>query len=614
MSKKQITEQKGSAIKSFHPYTTLDFKNVELLAKKLGNYIESNLEKIVNILLTYESYEVARDEIQRTLDLLYNIRENKAYFQLRVGAVTSFLPRNQPLYAFACFVVIPSLMSNEVHFRIPHSMRHFFSKLIKIINIKNLFPNIFVSHKTRLEFLRARSALYIDKKNEKTKPVTDVVIFTGTPTHADQLRSIFDKQTLFISNGSGHNPVVISSDANIGDAVEAVMQLQFYNQGQDCAAPNAILVHKDIFNGFLDTLREKMKNLKVGNYHDRSCRVGPISDPEDLVRIQSFLIENREWIDQTTPGTIKAKKAIVEPTIVCKPLSKDGNYSEIFAPIVFVQKYTSDNELKKYFDNVHYIKNAMYISIYGKSKYINSLINKPLGKKIMHTQSTILHNTHLHAPGVERGVHEYGGYGYGASSISINGKIKAMPTLPQRDIFKFVAKPIIKKMKSGLFKNPNIKNLKLKIKDVEKLLKLQRKNISHEISTHKIHDLIYVDLDMLEKGKNRFIELEEKKFYRPLKERNDNYIAQLKSENIRWLHLLSQLLNKRSTTKMEQFKASLYNIAKHPDTSDNKNKESQFNFFRDVYQLLFAKNFGPKLWQFLWEVDLKLISKLLKIK
>ncbi len=49
-------------------------------------------------------------------------------------------------------------------------------------------------------------------------------------------------------------------------------------------------------------------------------------------------------------------------------------------------------------------------------------------------------NADLHANGIESGVKKYSGYSKGASSLSINSKTIAMPTLPQRDIYKILIK------------------------------------------------------------------------------------------------------------------------------------------------------------------------------
>lgn len=593
-------------------YVPIDFDYAEHRSKELVHLIEKNMKKLIELLVRYESHEVAEDEISRTLDLLKNIKENKEYFKLRVGPVTSFLPRNQPLYAFACFVFIPSLMAIEVHFRIPQSMKGFFAEMLELLQIAQLRPNVKVSKSERLTFLKERSALLVEPDTLETRPVTDVVIFTGTPVHAAQLRAIFDKRTLFIANGAGHNPVVISKNAKLKNAVEAVVTLQFYNQGQDCAAPNSILVDKAISDKFLKLLRKKISKIKIGEYKDKSNQIGPISDPKDLVRIQDFLVENREWLDKTTPGIIRAIDCIVEPTIILKPLKYGGNYNEIFAPIMFVQEYDSEDELKTYFENKEYVQNAMYITLYGTSAYVENIFNKKILGKAIHDKSTFLHNTHLHAPGIERGTQPYGGYGEGSSSLSIDGKIISIPTLPQRDIFKWIAEPLLQNMhKKDFAKIYNHNSFLIKEKNVEKMLRLQSKSSSMDSSENtKIEDY-YIDTEKLNKNQKRYVQIPEESTYLLLTQPNVQFLQSLQNYEVKQIEELKKLLQNKTNLSSEEFKTQLYALPKHKDKSDEENKQLQRNFFVIIYQLLFGKEFGPPLYSFLLEIEEEKIISLL---
>jgi hypothetical protein len=129
--------------------------------------------------------------------------------------------------------------------------------------------------------------------------------------------------------------------------------------------------------------------------------------------------------------------------------------------------------LALYFENPQYAINAMYVTLYGESNYIKQLIGKTIGDKVLHHSDTFLHNTHLHVRGVERGTQQYGGYGLGASSLSINGQVIAKPTLPQRDIFAWVAEPILEKIKKGEFAFDALHYSQFEYKNVEKLLRLK---------------------------------------------------------------------------------------------------------------------------------------------
>ncbi len=596
----------------YSPYSKLDFTAINKQANDLVDHLEAKYEELAHILLEYESYEVVTDEISRTFDLLRHLKENEQYFKLRIGAVAAFLPRNQPLYALSCFVLVPSLMASEVHFRIPHSMTHFFPKLLALLEVNKRFPNVKVSIKQRVDFLKERSALQVDPDTKETWPVTEVVIFTGTPVHADQLRNVFDQRTLFITNGAGHNPIVVSNDANIDKAVEASLKLKLYNQGQDCASPNSIMVHKDIFSEFLRRLRDEIRTVRVGDYRDRKCRVGPISDPKDLVRIQNILIENREWLDPTTPGIIRAYDAILEPTIITKPLRVGANFEELFAPALIVQKYDKDSDLSLYFEDPRYALNAMYITVYGTSTYIKKFINRKIAGRVLHEKSSFLHNAHLHMYGYERGTQPYGGNGYGASSISVNGVITPKATLPQRDIFEWVAKPLLKKNELEKRKKIMKSYDELAYKDVQKLMRLKTQDEETQNGVN-LTENVYLDLEGLSEADLRYTKLDPDRLYTLLEAPNTAFITKLSLEDLDLVRSLKKLINTSVNLPLIEFSTKLYALSADPKATKAENRKRQFKFFQIVYQLLLGKDSGPRLAQFIQEVDHEHIGKLIDV-
>ena len=595
------------------PYTPIDFSEIQRTANFLAYAIENQLETLLEILLQYETYEVAKDEIERSLDLLHNLHKNEEYFKLRINEVTAFLPKNQPLYAFTCFVVVPALMAEAVHFRIPATMRFFFPELLEVLEIPKRFPNIKVSDKQRLEFLKERSAMRVDRRTNESLPVTDAVIFTGTSSHAEQLRQVFDDRTLFITNGSGHNPVVIGADADLNHAVEAVSALQFYNQGQDCAGPNSILIHEDIYSAFYERFLDEVKTIKVGDYNDRSNRVGPISNPGDLVRIQEILVKNQRWLDANAPGVVRANEAILEPTIINKPLREGGNFEEVFAPVVFLQVYENDRELNNYFESSHYAKNAMYVTLYGNSPYIERMIGKKFKTGVLHEPESFLHNKHLHERGVERGTKPYGGSGFGASNLSIDGKLIAKATLPQRDIYEHLVEPLLK-LDQHIRKQEKLNRCsEIEEKNVEKILHLHSTARTEPEALPVSHDL-YVDLRALSDANGHaFVKVSDEYTCTLLEHPNVKQIASMTESDIDSVRKLRKLLlGKRSADFEETFKMELYDIANGNNTAV-RDRERQLHFFRQVYQLLLGKDSGPRLYQLLPAIEVDKIVKLLDV-
>lgn len=402
-------------------------ENIKIeLAKKVCLDLVKDLRKksdeIVITLSGYQCQNVTLDEIERSCDLLENIDLNAEYFVRKIHGVTSFLPLNQPIYASICFGFVPSLMADDVCIRPPTAMHSHYAKLKQVIDFSHYNKSLKISYEDKEVFLSHRVN------------VTDAVIFTGTPENALKVRKHFRKNTLFILNGAGHNPLVVSDDADLNRALESSLRVVLYNQGQDCAGPNTILVHRKVYELFTLKLIESLEAMsnQVGRYDQENVIVGPNSDLEHSLKIAAIFRNYRD--NCIYGGEINPVSGMIKPTVFSKPLAEGGNYKEFFAPVFFLQVYESDAELESYFLHPQYKNNAMYISLFGDSDYIKTGLNNDL-----HLPESILLNTDLHVE--ERGYLPYGGQGPAASCIWVNGERLAGSTLPQRDIFKHLVQP-----------------------------------------------------------------------------------------------------------------------------------------------------------------------------
>ena len=413
---KSIRGSYSHAVSNATSFTVISQK-----AREYADFLEENKENIAHALEDYECYNVVLDEINRSKELLNNLDKNEDYFSGTVGGVTTFLPLNQPIYATVCFGVIPSLMAEDASLRPPTAMQNVFSKLQEVIALEEFFPNLSISYDTKEQFVAER--------NRKT----DVVIFTGMPENGNKVRKQFPKKTLFILNGSGHNPLVVTPTADIKQAVDSALSTVLQNQGQDCAGPNAILVHIDKVDDLKDELLKKLSQSEqqVGDYKDRNNIVGPNTDPNHTIKITRLFAELRDY--HLYGGEVNPITGMIKPTVFEKPLVTGPNHKEFFAPVFMIQPYDKDADLALYFENSEYAKNAMYVSVFGNSPYISSLIEKGL-----HDENNILRNTDLHVE--EKGYMPYGGYGPGASCLYVNGVMVKGATLPQRDIYEQIIK------------------------------------------------------------------------------------------------------------------------------------------------------------------------------
>lgn len=398
------------------------FSEVARTCTLFAEHLRERRERIHAALASYASMPAVDDEIARATYLLENLAENRAYFERTVDDVTSFLPRNQLLYATIYMGVVPGLLTQRCHVRPPESAREAYRRLVEAVDFSRFFPRLEVFLGDRREFV----ATHV--------PRADVVMFTGTHANGEAVRKQVKRDGLFLFSGAGHNPVVVRADADVAAAADAIARLCYHNQGQDCSAPNAILVDRAVSSALFRALHARTlaveAAMRLGRHADNP--IAPNTDrahlattAETFLKLQPYLVHG---------GVIDTKSQIIFPTIFRKPLADGPQLTEFFAPVVMLQEYGAEDELHGYFDHPRYRPNAMYLTVFGRDPHVEEL-----GELDVHPPETVLHNRDLHEE--EKGTRPYGGYGPEASFIGHAGSKRPSPILPQREIHRYLAAP-----------------------------------------------------------------------------------------------------------------------------------------------------------------------------
>ena len=148
--------------------------------------------------------------------------------------------------------------------------------------------------------------------------------------------------------------------------------MRVFNSGQDCAGPDAILVDEKILSIFLEKLFKLLDKIKVGNYKNRNVRIGKFIDQERIPSIEKLF--NRFKKSIVYGGKIDHKNLITYPTVILNNLKNNQfKYIEFFAPIFNIFPYNSDKQLDSFFQDKKYLRNAIYVSIFGNLDYIEKI-------------------------------------------------------------------------------------------------------------------------------------------------------------------------------------------------------------------------------------------------
>ena len=120
-------------------------------------------------------------------------------------------------------------------------------------------------------------------------PGIDKVAFTGSTDVGKAIQrtvAVSGKRLSLELGGKGAN--IVFDDAPLDQAVEGIVNGIFFNQGQVCCAGSRLLVQESIAGELVESVRERMLTLRIGDPLDKNTDIGAINSAEQLARITSL--------------------------------------------------------------------------------------------------------------------------------------------------------------------------------------------------------------------------------------------------------------------------------------------------------------------------------------
>ena len=125
-----------------------------------------------------------------------------------------------------------------------------------------------------------------------THPLIKKVSFTGSTEIGAQLMAQSAQTVKKMSLELGGNaPVLVFNSANLDQAVQGVMDTKFRNAGQTCVCANRIYVQSDIYDSFIDKLKVKVEQLKLGNGLDADTDIGPLINRKSILKVEEHIAD-----------------------------------------------------------------------------------------------------------------------------------------------------------------------------------------------------------------------------------------------------------------------------------------------------------------------------------
>ncbi len=182
------------------------------------------------------------------------------------------------------------------------------------------------------------------------------VALTGSSDTGRRVMSIagpdFKRITLELG---GSDPMIVCPDADIRKAVSGALIGRYWNAGQACLAVKRLYIFEEIYDEFIEALRKKVSNYRVGDPATKPekpfVRMGPLHTAYQREEIEAQLADAVKKGAHVLTGGKRpegeefAKGHFFEPALVTD-VSEDSKLvtEEVFGPVLPVWKVSSLDE------------------------------------------------------------------------------------------------------------------------------------------------------------------------------------------------------------------------------------------------------------------------------
>jgi 1-pyrroline-5-carboxylate dehydrogenase len=177
-------------------------------------------------------------------------------------------------------------------------------------------------------------------------PKTRFIAFTGSREVGLNINKVAATQApgqLWIKRTilemGGKDAIIVDADADIDAAVEGVAAAAFGFQGQKCSACSRAIVDERVYDKFLQQLKARVEQLKVGDPAENS-NLGAVINEGSMKSILDYIAQGKKDGRVITGGERASGEGyFIQPTVIADiPPKSKLEQEEIFGPVLAVIK------------------------------------------------------------------------------------------------------------------------------------------------------------------------------------------------------------------------------------------------------------------------------------
>jgi len=175
------------------------------------------------------------------------------------------------------------------------------------------------------------------------------VFFTGSTEVGQAIMSQASKSLKkVVLEMGGSDPAIVCADVDLENCSSGILWGGFNNCGQNCNSIERVYVNKNISDHFINSLLEKMDQLRIGDGMELDTDIGPLATEMQLAKIVSIVKKAEEQGARILKGgkVLNTERGFYfEPTVILWDRSLNHPIEEeIFGPIIYVTPVVDDHE------------------------------------------------------------------------------------------------------------------------------------------------------------------------------------------------------------------------------------------------------------------------------
>lgn len=195
-----------------------------------------------------------------------------------------------------------------------------------------------------------------------THPLVRKISFTGSTKIGREIMhyAADDVKRVSLELG-GKSASIVFEDVDVEDCVSASLFAVFDNTGQDCCARSRMLVHKSVFDKYVDAFVSKTNAIVVGDPSDTNTEMGPLITHQHRKRVQSYIeAGDAEGGERLCGGQVPENPALsagcyLKPAVYINVTPQmQIMQEEVFGPVVCIMPFETEAEALQIANNSNY--------------------------------------------------------------------------------------------------------------------------------------------------------------------------------------------------------------------------------------------------------------------